>query len=124
MADKWYVIRGTMRLGPLGFPELQSLVAGGKLSPADVVQGVGGGPPQPAGAVPGLFPQAAPTPMPTPAPAYPGAAPFGGSGAMRVSVGRWFSFVFMFLRFVLKERWCSLRSNRESAAALPKRIRP
>lgn len=92
MADKWYVIRGTMRLGPLGFPELQNLVAGGKLTPADVVQGVGGGPPQPAGTVPGLFPQAAPAPapMPTHSPAYPGPAPHGGSGAMPAIEPRWF----------------------------------
>lgn len=51
----WYYARGKQKIGPVTLAELQQLVAGGQLGPADMVLRVGASKWGPASAVPGVF---------------------------------------------------------------------
>jgi hypothetical protein len=65
----WYVARNKQKLGPYSTAQLRQLAAAGQLRPEDMVLREGHKQWSKAGAVPGLFPEAAvPGPAPAPAP--------------------------------------------------------
>jgi hypothetical protein len=64
----WYVARNKQKLGPYSTAQIRQLAAAGQLRPEDMVLREGHKQWSTAGAVPGLFPEAA-APGPTPAPA-------------------------------------------------------